>query len=120
MTNENSTLLDTNLNAEEARAGAKACIGALFAIERIASDKSDLWDKHWQIQDAAVATILHAAGKQDFFMTGFLAVLAEYSMISIESELLNLQKWKPEAAMSAEEKKIFRKNFEMEAEGISA
>ncbi len=116
MANADFTLQST----EETRAGAIACMGALLAIERIESDKSDLtMSKYWRIQDAAVAAMIDAAGEQSSFMTGFLATLAEYSLTSIESGILNLQKWKPEASMSDVEKFAYREAFAREVEGVT-
>lgn len=129
MANENSTLLDTNLNTEEARAGAQAGMEALQAIETLGDSCGHRSDdiegmsmrEYWSYHDAAIEKMLQAAGNHNSYLSGFLAAITEYVMLTNScGGVPNLKVWKPEAAMYAEEKEISRKKFEMEVEGISA
>lgn len=104
----------------ETRAGAMACMDALRAIDRIVggsrSDHSmEAW---WRDKDNAVAAMLQAAGNPTGFTAGFIAALAELVKTSREGATINLDKWTPEATMTAEDKAASRIKFEEEvAEG---
>lgn len=128
MTNENSILLNTNLNTEEARAGALACMKTLQEIEILGESCAHHPDEgegmsmrvYWSYHDAAVEKMLQTAGNNSH-LSGFLATIAEYIMLTNScGGVPNLQVWKPEATMSADEKAISRAAFEIEVEGISA
>lgn len=109
MANTDSTLTST----EESRAGAMACLEALRAIENIngnfhTDNSMEVW---WRGEDNAVAIMLQAAGKPDGFTAGFVATFAEYFKLNFGGTP-NLDVWKPEAAMTEEEKKASRVKFE--------
>lgn len=117
MANADFTLTST----EESRAGAMACLEALRTIQNIAEGKvadrsSAGW---WHQQDSAVAVMLCAAGNPNGFMAGFIATLAEYVKGELSCVGCYPDDWeKPEAAMTAEEKKASRVKFDEEvAEG---
>lgn len=101
-------------STEETRAGAFACIEALRAIEKIAnSEDFDLTNEEWwRDEDNAVAAMLHAAGMPSGFLAGFIAVFAEYAKWSICTGQPDLSQWKPEAAMTTDEKVASRKEFD--------
>ncbi len=109
MANTDFTLTST----EETRAGAVACMEALRAIESINNIPRDgSIEAWWRDKENAVAAMLQAAGNPTGFMAGFIAALAEYAKDS--EPTLNLGKWIPEAAMTAEEKAASRTTFEEE------
>lgn len=115
MDNADFTLIST----EESRAGAMACLEALRTIENIKGNflTDDSMEAWWRGEDNAVAIMLQAAGKADGFMAGFVAVFAEYFKLSFGGTP-NLDVFKPEAAMTEEEKKASRVKFEEQvAEG---
>lgn len=91
-----------NDKAAECRAGAMACLDALRIIERIAagSNSETSMREWWNIQDTAVTSMLHAAGKHGEFMAGFVAVFAEYASIIHATGMPDLFAWKPEATMT--------------------
>jgi len=116
-------------NAEESHAGAQAGMEALQAIEILGDRCGHHPDdgeglpmrEYWNYHDAAVEKMLQAAGIHSSYLSGFLATIAEYVILTNScGGVPNLQVWKPEAAMSAEEKEISRKKFEMDVEGVSA
>jgi len=105
----------TLLSTEESRAGALACMKALQAIE-IISEKDghspelsmEAW---WRVKETADGIMIQAAGEQSVFMSGFIAVLAEYVFKINVAGTPDLNAWKPEASMTAEEKAARRAEF---------
>lgn len=109
MDNADFTLTST----EETRAGAMACLEALRAIKNIKSNfhTDNSMEAWWRGEDNAVAIMLQAAGKPDGFTAGFVATFVEYFRLNFGGTP-NLDVWKPEAAMTKEEKKASRAKFE--------
>jgi len=106
MANADFTLIST----EQSRAGAVACMGALRAIENIASSEGPEIQmcQYWRNEDSAVALTLRAAGDASSgYLGGFIAVFAEYVKMS-HAGTPDLDKWIPEAAMTEEEKALNR------------
>jgi hypothetical protein len=100
----------TMQNAEESRAGAMSGMNALRAMERNAGGNlggmsMEAW---WDMQDECVAATCNAAGNPGAFMTGFISTIAEYILTVRSSGIPNLNKWKPEATMTKEEKATHR------------
>ena len=98
--------------------GAMAALAALRSIEKIASIRrredgdSLTMDEWWARADSAVEALQSAAGAPGGFMSGFLATLAEYLLETMGSgAMVNLERWKPEAAMSTSEKMAERIKF---------
>ena len=108
----------TNLNTEESRKGAMACLDALRIIDRIAAcDGSELtWDECWQNVDASIKAAQYTAGHHGDFISGFVATFAEYVHSSITAGQLNLYKFEPIASMTDEEVKYKRDMAEKFAE----
>lgn len=118
MDNVDFTLTST----EKSRAGAMACLEALRAIENFkgnfhSDDSDDSMEVWWRGEDNAVAIMQQAAGKPDGFMAGFVATFAEYFKLSFGGTP-NLDVFKPEAAMTEEEKKASRVKFEEQVAGL--
>lgn len=117
---------------EESRSGARACMEVLLAIESIANgpmrrlengDIDHSMKTYWEMQEAYVAEMhrLQIAGKHSEFITGFVSVFAEYAgFVNEGAGHPNLHKWKPEASMTEEEKKIHRAQFEKRVEEANA
>lgn len=110
--------ITTLTNTEQSRAGAMACLEALRAIEKIAEcDGSHIsMNEWWSGEDNAVAVMLRAAGKPSGFMAGFVAAFAEHVKAEFNGCGYRLDIWKPEAAMTDEEKASSRVEFEEAAE----
>lgn len=100
-------------NAEESRAGAMAGMNVLRAIERITGgDLSGMsMEAWWAMQDECVAAMCNAAGNPGTFTTGFISTFAEYVLTVNEGGIPNLDKWKPDATRTKEEKAIHRAAF---------
>jgi hypothetical protein len=104
----------------ESRTGAMACLNALRIVEsvshcRLDSDNEDT-DTYWRDKDNGVVAMLNAAGVQSGFLAGFISTFAEYvHMIEAGGGIPNLYVWKPEAAMTDEEKTKNRAYYEEDA-----
>lgn len=113
---ENDSTLTSTI---ETRAGADVCMKALRALKNIdrmpqhgARSEDDAMEAWWHEKDDVVAAMLQAAGNPAGFIAGFIGTLAEYVK---ESECtINLDKWTPEATMTAEDKAASRIKFEEE------
>lgn len=111
-------LMDGTTTGKTMQAGAMAAHAALRNIEKVAErqrrpDGETLsMDEWWALETGAVKALQSAAGQQNDFMAGFLATLAEYTLgaMSVAGNL-NLDKWKPEAAMTETEKMAARAKF---------
>lgn len=125
MANANFTLPST----EQSRAGAMACMEALRAIEVIAeksfhrsqNDKDGTsMEEWWSRQEAVVAEMFkhHIADTQSDFISGFVAVFAEYAFCINSSGVPNLHRWQPEAVMTPEEKTVYRAKFTADVEEL--
>lgn len=101
-------------STEDTRAGAMACLEALRAIENIANSEGveTTNEEWWRNSDDAVTAMLHAAGVPCGYLAGFIAVFAEYVKTSICLGEPDLSQWKPEAAMTADEKVSRREEFD--------
>ena len=103
-----------NHDVTKQQTGAMAAIGALRNIERIQENavSADMtMDDYWKYRDMAVDAMHQASGNQDAFVTGFIGVLAEYIASVLDAGIPDLDKWKPEAAMSQAEKIAERARF---------
>lgn len=115
-------------NTKEKRAGAIAGMGALRNIEhnaermkrRTRDDEGLSMDEWWSIQDDAVIAMHTAAGKQDAFMSGFLAMVAEYVMCAHDGGIPDMDTWTPEATMTEAEKAASRAKFAEEVTAVMA
>lgn len=94
------------LNTEESRKGAMACLSALQIIEHFDArqDSNSGRDSFWRKKDAACSVMLLEAGEQSAFITGFIAAVAEYVGNIQLGSIPDPYAWKPEAAMTDEEK----------------
>jgi len=118
----------TLTNTEQSRAGASACVEALRVIEMISersmhrsqNDQPMPMEKWWQIQEEAVAAMFQSqiADKPRDFIAGFVAAFAEYAFCIHSSGVPNLNRWRPEAAMTNEEKLAERAILEFECTGL--
>lgn len=102
------------LNTEESRKGAMACLNAMRIIERIAGNPkpNNSTENYWRNIEAEEMVMLQAAGVQSGFMAGFVATLAEYVGMAERGGVLDPYAWKPEAAMTNEEKASDRASYE--------
>jgi hypothetical protein len=91
---------------------------ALRAIEKTTynSTNDSSMEAWWRDQDNAVVAMLQAAGDPQGFMAGFVATFAEYMKLSQDGGIPNLGKWRPEAAMTGDEKAASRAAFAEEVE----
>jgi hypothetical protein len=115
----------TTITTEESRAGAKACMDALRVVYNlnesgkhgIRFDKQTSMDEWWKGCEIGKAAVLLAAGRQDEYTSGFIAALADYVVFTADGSMPDLDVWKPEAIMSAEEKTNSRAEFDQETFG---
>ena len=116
-----SRISATTLNTEESRAGAMACMEALRIIDRIAAgDRSDLTlEECWQDEDVSITAMQHAAGNHGEFMSGFVAVFAEYAHMFISGGEPNLYRWQPISSMTQEEVKNRRDQVSAKHEEVN-
>lgn len=111
------------LNTEESRAGAMACLNAMRIIQSIEEcPRHDCSiDGHWRNQETERDVMLNAAGVESGFLAGFISAVAEYAEWTISTGTPDLNKWKPIAAMTDEERAKHRIEFdERLAEVITA
>lgn len=100
---------DIEMNNEESRSGAAACLNALRIMEEIAEHPSGmLYEHYWSDQEVAISTLLNAAKVDSDFMRGFLSTLAEYFHDTNSTGTPIVSMWRPESTMSEEEIKISR------------
>jgi hypothetical protein len=107
-------------NTEETQAGALACMDALRIIERptASGNHESTWEECWQIEDTSIKAMQHAAGNHGEFMSGFVAVFAEYACMNISGGEPDLYVWKPMVCMTEEEVKNKRAGTEKFANEI--
>ena len=101
------------LNTEESRKGAMACMDMLLGMAKTGGHGGHGWEAWWKNEDEAIASMLQAAGNPEGFAAGFIAVMAEYIRADLIGCGYNLDTWrKPEAAMTDEEKAVYRASYE--------
>jgi hypothetical protein len=102
------------LNTEESRKGAMACLSAIRIIGSIKKhhDPDASKEDYWRKQDATCTAMLLAAGEQPDFITGFIAAMSEYVSNVVEGGVPDPYVWKPEAAMTEEERATERALYE--------
>lgn len=92
------------MSQEQFQEGARACLAALRQCEAIGGADGPFGDEdHFEMHDRAVAAIVQAAGPLAPKAAGALQLLAE---LFVNERLgggeLDLDRWQPEACMSAE------------------
>jgi hypothetical protein len=103
------------LNTKETRAGAMAAMGALRRLKENESNGQSGWEWWWKNEDEAMSSMLHAAGNPNDFVAGFIAAMAEYIRADLIGLGINFDAWeKPTAAMTEEEKALYRASLEKE------
>lgn len=102
------------LNTEQSRAGAMACLNAMQIIERIENrpGSDNTLDDWYRDKEAAMNAMILAAGDQSEFVKGFIAACAEYVSMVQSGGVPNSYIWKPQAAMTEEEKAADRASTE--------
>jgi hypothetical protein len=104
------------LTSETMRQGALACMAALRDIETIAEMATHTpeltMEEYWQEQKAVVDILLKAAGATSPYISGFLAVFAEYVGFISGPGIPDLDAWIPHAAMTEAEFAAHRQRME--------
>jgi hypothetical protein len=98
--------METNNFNDDVRNGALAALDAMKIIEQIAESGNSDWtiDQCFKAQNIAVNSALLAAGDIPERAQGVIAAMAEYIYMNHSAGIPNLEQWKPESAMTAEEK----------------
>ncbi len=102
---------------EEKRAGAFACMDQFRNIERMEKRTRILDDdvmtvaEWWRFREEVIEVMRIPEGKSDVFISGFLAVIAEYIVYTQEGDVPDLSRWQPEAIMTEPEKAAYRVKF---------
>lgn len=104
-------------NNTDIRNGAIAALDAMKIIEQIAESGNSDWtiDQCFKAQNIAVNSALLAAGEIPERAQGVIAAMAEYIYMCNSAGMPNLEQWRPEAAMTDNEKEAHRQTF-IEAE----
>lgn len=99
--------------SNEAIAGAVACIAALQKLEQSMETSSfdEDWQSYFEGKQRLVKEAAATAGELPPFATGFMLALVEYFHDTVEAGVPNMDKWKPEAAMTPVEVIISRAEF---------
>jgi hypothetical protein len=105
--------METNNFNDDVRNGALAALDAMKIIEQIAESGNSDWtiDQCFKAQNIAVNSALLAAGDIPERAQGVIAAMAEYIYMNHSAGIPNLEQWKPESAMTAEEKTAYRQTF---------
>lgn len=83
--------------------GAKRCMVALQAMEKISEASGPEFEQCWLADDAAVNVLLSASEANSPFMRGFLSVIGEYVNMCNAGGLPSLDgHWTPKAMMTKE------------------
>lgn len=100
-------------NNTDARNGAIAAIDAMKIIEQIAESGNIAWtiDQCFKAENIAVNSALLAAGDISERAKGVITAMAQYIYMCHSAGIPNLEQWKPESAMTADEKAAYRQTF---------
>ncbi|HEX5539345.1 MAG TPA: hypothetical protein VFX01_06115 [Methylophilaceae bacterium] len=96
---------DKKTTTAESRAGARACLDALRMMETIANENSP---DYYAERELMASVLIKAAQPSSPFMTGFIAVLAEYIDLNLSCGAKLAQTWTPEATLSEDEREMSR------------
>ncbi len=104
----------------EIRSGAIACLESLKIIEQIADNESGEWnlDQCLKAQQIAVSSALLVAGEIPNRTNGIIAALAEYIYSHHASGTPNLEKWRPQTAMTEGEKEVYNQLYTNESDQL--
>jgi hypothetical protein len=115
MTTNNSTSSNNiqSNQTEESRTGAMACMEALrkFVGWRSAifnDGEEQTTDEYLRYKKAAILNVVSLAGELSPRAAGFMETLVEYIYECDEGVIADLDKWKPDAAMTEEERAAYR------------
>lgn len=96
---------DKKSTTTESRAGAQACLDALRMMEAIANENGR---DYYAERELMASTLINAAEPLSPFMTGFIAVLAEYIDLNLSCGAKLAHSWTPEATLSEDELETHR------------
>jgi len=105
--------MKTNDFNDDVRNGAIAALDSMKIIEQIAENGNTDWtlEDCFKAESIAISSALLAAGDISERAKGVIAAMAEYIYMCAEAGTPNLEKWKPQSAMTPEQKTAYRQTF---------
>lgn len=100
-------------NNNDVRNGAIAALDAMKIIEQIAESGNTDWtlEDCFKAESIAISSALLAAGDISERAKGVIAAMAEYIYMCAEAGTPNLEKWKPQSAMTTDEIAAYKQKF---------
>lgn len=105
--------MKTNDFNDDVRNGAIAALDAMKIIEQIAESGNSAWtiDQCFKAENIAVNSAILAAGDIPERAKGVITAMAQYIYMCHSAGTPNLEQWKPESAMTPEQKTAYRQTF---------